>query len=460
LLAAFDKRCNFYSDDRVSRGIVSSSIKLLERVVGGVGLDPIEWTPALFHKWNSQFKPAKQAKHMKVFPMVSECTSKAFTQKEIFVKVEALCKRHDENWAPRIIYQSSDIHNVLLGPVMQACTQRMFRCLGLCDTADSVNYKGAYKADSQELADYITRFSTPESIFVESDFSSNDMTQVRDVHLLEVRWLRSLGAPLWLTSLMLHANSFVVTSRRYGVFAKVTNQLPTGAQSTTFRNSMWNMTINFAFCTLHGFRGDVLVLGDDMLMRLDNPWRSRLRCVRRAYEDVCIRARMRADVSVRAHLSECSFLSKNFIMTERGYVMVPKFGKAVARFNARASSNEAVSDRAYLAGKALSYSYEFRHCPPISRCYYERFLQLRGDVVSLDGLGWNAKGVFLDLGVDGVISRILSVSTVCSRSDMTRFYHWKYGMTSTDIITLLLASVFGEDDLDEVTAGRIVEDFL
>jgi len=53
----------------------------------------------------------------------------------------------------------------------------------------------AYKADSQELADFVTRHATPESCFVESDFSSNDMTQVRDVHLLEVRWLRSRCAP-------------------------------------------------------------------------------------------------------------------------------------------------------------------------------------------------------------------------------------------------------------------------
>jgi len=286
------------------------------------------------------------------------------------------------------------------------------------------------------------------------------MTQVRDVHLLEVRWLRSLGAPLWLTSLMLHANSFSVSSRKFALRARMTNQLPTGAQSTTFRNTMWNMSINFSFCREHGFRGDVLVLGDDMLMRLDNPWRSRHRCLVRAYKYTCTLARMVAEVSVASHLSECSFLSKHFIMTERGFVMVPKFGKAVARFNARASANEAVSDRAYLCGKALSYSYEFRHCPPISRCYFERFRQLFEGEVSLDGLGWNAKGAFLELGVAGVLDAIYSVQHVCSRSDMTRFYHWKYGMTASDIIILLIASLFGESDLDEVAAGRIVEDFL
>jgi len=260
---------------------------------------------------------------------------------------------------------------------------------------------------------------------------------------------------------MLHANSFAVTSRKYAVSARVTNQLPTGAQSTTFRNSMWNMSINYSFCRRNGFRGDVLVLGDDMLMRLDNPWRSRLRCVRRAYEFVCVEARMRAEVFCRRHLSECAFLSKNFIQTDYGFVMVPKLGKAIARFNARASANEAVSDRSYLAGKALSYSYEFRHCPPFSRAFFERFRQLRGDGdVSLDGLGWNAKGKFLELGIDGVIDRITKVDHVCTRSDMTRFYHWKYDMTASEVLALLVATLFGENDLDEAAAGRIVEDFL
>jgi len=43
---------------------------------------------------------------------------------------------------------------------------------------------------------------------VESDFSSNDMTQLEDVHLLEIVWLSRFGAPKWLTSLMHVANGF------------------------------------------------------------------------------------------------------------------------------------------------------------------------------------------------------------------------------------------------------------
>jgi len=247
LLAAFDKRCNFYSDKRVDRRIVKASLELLHRIAPAAW-DPLEWTPELFHDWNSQFDPVKQAKHLKLLPTLSEITSKKFTDKQIFVKVEALLKRHDASWAPRVINQSSDHHNALLGPVMWKCTKRMFACFEHEPGTDGVRYMGAYGKTPEELVSRLQRAGTSESRYLESDFSSNDMTQVRDVHLLEIEWLTRLGAPKWLTGLMLHANSFGVSSMKHAVAGRVKNQLPTGAQSTTFRNSLWNASINHAFC--------------------------------------------------------------------------------------------------------------------------------------------------------------------------------------------------------------------
>jgi hypothetical protein len=414
----------------------------------------------LFHQWNAQFPAEKQARHLAVLPQVASITSKQFSQKQIFVKVEALLKRHDPNWAPRIIYQSSDIHNVVLGPVMQACTKRMF---GRFESSShsGVSYFGAYGKSSDQIAARIERHGTSETVFVESDFSSNDMTQLRDVHILEVAWLQWLGAPLWITSLMLHANAICVSAHKHGLRARIENQLPTGAQSTTFRNTLWNATINHAFCLRVKAEGDVLVLGDDMLMRYDNPMSSRYQQIRREYEYVTKLAGMDAKVKVRRFLCECSFLSKSFIPTDLGHVMAPLLGKAVARYNARASVNEAVSDRSYLAGKSLSYAFEFRHVPPIARVFLLRYEQLAPDGdVSLDALGWNAKGAFLSRGVKGVLRAISGVTTVASRDDMTRFYHMKYGMTSTDILENVIAIVFGIDDLDEISCARLLEDFV
>jgi hypothetical protein len=460
-LAAFDKRCNFYTNRRADRKVVRGSLNLLSRLCPEA-LEPVEWTPELFRSWNAQFSAEKQARHMKVYPLVAECTVKQFTDKQIFVKVEALLKRRDPNWAPRVIYQSSDLHNVILGPVMGACTKRMFKAMDQETDPRKVVYCGAYAKQTDDLCDFICGGAVPDSIFIESDFSSNDKTQVRDVHLLEIQWLRRLGAPLWITSLMLHANSFAVRSNEFGLRARVTNQLPTGAQSTTFRNSLWNASIVETYANSLGLRGKCLILGDDMLFRLDNPMSRRTQQIRRSYEHVTKLACMVAKVKVFRHLSECTFLSKQFIMTDSGFVLVPKLGKALARFNARASANEAVSDSSYLAGKALSCSYEFRHCPVLARLFYERYLQLvpPDADVSFDGLGWVAKGAFLRFGIKGVLRAIVNPTSKCSRDDMTRFYHYKYSMTATDVVELAMRFVFGEDDLDAACCERILEDFM
>jgi len=462
LFAAFDKRCNHFSDARVDPELIAASHKLALRLLPEP-LDPLVYDMDLFEDWNSQFDGPKQKRHKIAYEKLSSITQSDFSDKQIFVKVEALLKRHDPNWAPRIIYQSSDLHNVLLGPVMWKCTKRLFSYLEWDSKESQVNYMGAYAKDSPSLVERINRFGTSDSVYVESDFTSNDMTQVRDVHLLEVFWLQRLGAPAWLTALMMIANSFKASSRTHRVSARITNQLPTGAQSTTFRNSMWNCTINYAFCQRVKATGDVLILGDDMLMRYDNPISSRVKNIRREYEHVCKLACMKAKVFVRKHLSECTFLSKQFIMTdnERQYVMIPLLGKAVARFNVRASANDAVSDEAYLAGKALSYAYEFRFAPTISRLFYYRYQQLvPPEGVSLDALGWNAKGAFLRRGTDGVIAAIENATNPASADDLTRFYHWKYELCHQEVVELLLAMIFGEDDLDEEGIGYICSDFL
>lgn len=457
-LAAFDKRCNYHSDKRIDPVVTKANSRLLNRICPS-GLDPIEWSTDLFHAWNAQFEPEKQRRHLVCLPQIEACTVKTFSSKQIFVKVEALLKRHDPEWAPRIIYQSSDLHNALLGPVMQACTKRMFNALDLATDPNEVVYCGAYKKTTEELCDFITYGASQHCKFVESDFSSNDMTQVKDVHLLEILWLRRLGAPEWLTALMLYANTIPVRSRQYGMRATIKNQLPSGAQSTTFRNTLWNATQVECFATRHHFRGKCLLLGDDVLLRVDNPW-SRKQQIRRAYEFVTKQAHMKAKVKVRNHLSECEFLSKQFIMTANGFVLVPKLGKALGRFNASANNNSGVSHREYLAGKALSYAYEFRHVPPISRCFQERYLQLAPTGgYSLSGLGWFSKGMFLRLGTMGVLDAMENCKT-CTRDDMTRFYHYKYGLTSTDVIELCLRFIFGEDDLDVAAVGRIIEDFV
>lgn len=457
LLSAFDKRCNYHSSKRVDPGVIRASGDLLDKISPSAW-DTLQHDKLLFDEWNSMFDENKQKRHRKAYAHIADATCRDFTDKQIFVKIEALLKRHDPQWAPRIIYQSSDLHNVILGPVMWKCAKRMFASLEHAPHSN-VSYMGAYSKDTPQLVERITRHGTPDSVYVESDFSSNDMTQLEDVHLLEIAWLSRFGAPKWITALMHVANKFRATNFKHRVRATVRNQLPTGAQSTTFRNSLWNASINYWFSQRMNCEGDCLILGDDMLMRLDHCKARSRRAIRREYEYVTKLAGMRGEVKVHKHLSQCEFLSKQFVPDGSSFVLVPKLGKAIARFNVRASKNEAITDREYIAGKALSYAYEFRYLRPVSRLFLLKYVDTEVDNPALDALGWNAKGAFLRLGVDGIVAAIDRAHTI-SRDDMTVFYHWRYGLLISDVISLVAKTLFGDRDLMPGELGFVVSDFV
>jgi len=343
---------------------------------------------------------------------------------------------------------------------MQECTRRMFNAMKEDPARDGVRYHGGYKCTPHEIVEFIEEASPVGAVYIESDFSSNDMKQVHDVHLIEIMWLLRFGAPKWLSSLMIVANTIRVSNRKHGVLGLVKNQLPTGAQSTTFRNTLWNSTINYCFMLRINGKGRTLVLGDDMTQRLDNPFSSRKKNIRREYEHVAKLAHMEAKVKVHRQLSQSTFLSRNFLPTPNGHVMVPLLGKTLGRFNVRATSNEGVSDKVYLAGKALSYAYEFRYVPSIAKIFYGRYLDLTSEgLVGLLDLGWFAKGAFLRYGVDGVARRVFQPERTCDVAAMTCFYEPRTGLFGSEIVKLVHDIVHGSDDLDETRLGGLVADF-
>jgi len=444
LSAAIDKRCNFFTSQRVHRSIITANADLLNEICPSP-LDPIEWSQELFDSWNSQFDAAKQARQAKAALKISAITSKEFSSKQIFVKMEALLKRHDADWAPRIIYQSSDIHNALLGPIMQKCTQRMFAAFDKHRGPECLEISGAYKKTSEELIDHVNRSGDERSVFVSSDFSANDSSQVLDVHMLEVRWMRHLGAPVWVTGLMLEANSFVAANYTYAMKLRIKNQLPTGSQSTTFRNSMWNATIMKAFSIHIGRVGAGLILGDDGLFRIDNATK-RPRFYTRQYEYIAKLAHMKAKAVYSKTLEGLPFLSRWFVRIPSGYVTVPFLGKAIARFNV--CPNPKSSPQAYLAGKALSYSYEFRFFKPIAKLFLAKFAQLYEDgELDLEGVSWNARGLILRLGITGILEAIKCPSAQGSIFDFTPLIHCKFGITASDYYAAVLRILFGDEDI-------------
>jgi hypothetical protein len=447
MMAALDKRCNYRTDARCHTDISAASFHLLHRLVP-TPLEPIVYSGDLFRSWVTQFPLAKRVKLEKAHLLINEITHKQFSDKEVFVKMEALLKRHDKNWAPRIINQSSDIHNALLGPIMQACTQRMFKAMDKDTRPENINFMGAYKKTGEEIVTHLTG-GDDDSVFLSADFTANDSSQVKDVHLLEVAWLRQLGAPLWVTSLMLVANAYTIRSRSYRIRMRIKNQLPTGSQSTTFRNSMWNATIAEAFSIAVDRVGVSCILGDDNCMRLDKA-RGSLKFYRRTYDHVCKMARMVVKVTVSRILEGNNFLSRYFARVPRGVVMVPNLGKALLRFNVCPSP---VADPSlYMAGKALSYAYEFRHFKAISKLYVARFAkEIRDrDLEQLDltGLTWNVRGLFQRLGVDGILAELSNPSAQADAADFTAFTHPMWGITAVEYYHAAVQVIMGVDNVD------------
>jgi hypothetical protein len=445
LMAALDKRCNYRTDARCHTDILAASFDLLDAVCPEP-MAPLDWTMDRFRDWNSQFPVAKQKRQERAAELISQITRRDFSDKTVFVKMEALLKRHDPNWAPRIVNQSSDLHNTLLGPIMQACTRRMFECFDRRRGLGVLELTGAYKKKSEEIVAHMNAYGDHDSVFLSADFSSNDSSQVKDVHMLEVAWMRRLGAPVWITGLMLHANSYTITNRSYRVKMRIENQLPTGAQSTTFRNTMWNATIVNAFCRFVQRWGAACLLGDDAVLRIDGATGT-MRFYRRTYEHVARLARMDVKVTTRKTLEGCTFLSRYFVCLPRGYVMVPFLGKALARFNV--CPNSYLPRPAYLAGKALSYAYEFRHFKSISDLYLAKFgLLHKSGELDLSGVSWNVRGLFLRYGMSGLLAEIGRPSITGSLSDFTGFIHVLAGLTASDYYLATCHMLFSEGDID------------
>jgi len=443
-LAAFNKRVNYNSNLRCHPDLRKGSRKLLNQTVP-VQLPPIEWTRELFEDWNADFKPDKQKRMVAALDKMNLYRDSEFGAKEIFEKVELLMKRHDPAWAGRIVNASSDLHNCISGPIIKECLKRLVASFDLARESgkNNMDFTIAYAKDPQEFVPIVDG----EGPFIEADFSSNDKLQVADVVQLEAMWMVRLGAPGWLAECLLRANHYSVLNRKYGVKAKVKNQLPSGSTSTTFRNSIWNSTIFFTFGMRFGIRSTTLILGDDMLSRMKNAKIPRRAA--RSYEHIARLAQMSAKVKVHTHLVQCEFLSRRFVPTSYGHRMIPKLGKAFGRFNARANNTD-ITDDEYVAGKSLSYAYEFRYYPPICRLFLERF---GGCTTPIEGvrrevLSYNLR---LALGNDSLLlaaKRIYNISEPISDDDFCAYADFHYGKWRTDVLEDLEFLLFSDRDMD------------
>jgi len=247
------------------------------------------------------------------------------------------------------------------------------------------------KSDVEIASDLIGK-----SRYFEGDFSANDKSQLVDVHEIFAHWLKRSGAPSWFRKFYIeNSRTFRVVSYEYGVSAEIQNQLATGGTDTTGRNSLWNLCLWYSFCQFNSIKSTaVAILGDDIAAGTDEHG---IDCT--TWQAHCLGAGMRLKAQERRFHCDLTFLSRFFAPVEDSECMIPLIGKALCRFNARANRNASISDDEYMAGKSLSYAYEFRHVGYMRDRFLARFSQCN---VSIEGLLLHDLTWFAKQGVSSV----------------------------------------------------------
>jgi len=402
-MAAFNKRCNFLASDDISDDVFEEALLLVSELPE---LFDEEWDENDIdrERWARKFDHNKQQRMADAWHTIPDATTSHIGTKDLSVKQEILLKRNDPSWAPRIIYAGNDVFNTITGPASMVAMERMETLFANC-TLGEVQYTTAYKRNDVELATFLV--SNPDFTHVaEGDYSANDREQRRRVHLLFDAFLDKVRMPEWFRDLLKALDVFSVQSRAHGLRATISHQLPTGTTITTVRNSWYNALMFSVACRRQKNRGLAVILGDDLLACLHKPidvpaW---IACV----------ALFRMVLKASAPPLNChaTFLSKRIITTSSTPCMVPLIGKAIARFNARGIYCDSVSSSQYMAGKSLSYAYEFRHVPFMRDFFLARFELEDRSNVRLDDLTWSARtsGVSLDNIAATIIHEPVTIS--------------------------------------------------
>jgi hypothetical protein len=392
LLSAFNKRCNYHSPQKVSSDIMHDSLALAKLIFPNSA--PYFWSEDLYLQWLSKFSTAKQQRMRSALLNLADVDLRRLSTKELMVKSEVLLKRNDGTWAPRIIYIGSDEYNVLTGPLMNEFTRRLSVALDEI-SPPGVKFMLAYSKKDTTLANFIS--GSPDDNFYEGDFAANDRNQVSSVRDIFAFWLQRSGAPDWFVSLYLKlAAKFTVVCREYGLKATLQNQLATGVTDTTGRNSVWNMCLFYSYARRHHLTGlKVLLLGDDIAINAGSMFIDCFAWIRH-----CERGQMVLKASSRRFYCDLTFLSRFFVPAPGGNCMIPLICKALCRFNARANRNQTLTDAQYMAGKCLSYSYEFRHVPFMVDFFVRRFIKtgVQTSELKLSDLTWFSRSQIESIG--------------------------------------------------------------
>jgi len=289
----------------------------------------------------------------------------------------------------------------------------------------NVNILPAYKQNDVSLLEFLVEDDSL-TFTVEGDYSRNDSEQRSRVALIIDAWLVKLNLPEWYRTLCLKLNTYKVQNRQFGFSARVRFQLPTGTTATTYRNSMFNSTMFAVVCNRQNRRGRALILGDDLLARLNQ------RLDLKAWVLTVADFKMVLKAKAPQLNKHATFLSRRIILDGETPCMLPLLGKALARFNARGTMNPSVDDNSYMAGKALSYAYECRHVPWVRNRFLQRYQMHADSNPVFDELSWFTRTSGLD-SLDSIVQAIHDEKVLV---DDDTFELWLLDLYDSDLYEL------------------------
>jgi len=371
-------------------------------------------------RWLAKFDQSKRARMEAAWADIDQATLKDITAKTGSVKREVLIgKRFDQSAAGRIIYAGSDAFNAVTGPAQMVAMERLVDLLAHVDPITGeqtrlgdVHVMLGYKAQDTTLAAFIKDERYPE--VVEGDFSRNDREQRSRVATICDAWFGKCGLPQWYRELLFQLEHYQLTNYEFGLRVNLSYQLATGTTNTTFRNSIFNMTMFAVVCKRQNRQGKSLVLGDDLLAALDH------RLDLKAWVRDVAAFKMVLKAKAPKLNGEATFLSRRLFVNVETPFMIPQPEKAYFRFNCRANSNQAISDRQYVAAKALSYAFSFRHVHILRDIFLKRW-EMCGSIMDFDieEIGWNNRQ--FGYTVQSIYERTISSPNLV---DFYDFSHW------------------------------------
>jgi len=433
LEAAFNKRSNVTHEDDIDDDVFEEAMKILDEIPNQHGFfTQWEENDEDRARWLDKFDIHKRKRMEQGWLDAVGQTAAQLGKKDLSVKLEVLLKRDDPNWAPRIIYAGSDAFNAVTGPAMMVVMERLVELFSR-EKVGSVKVKACYKTDDADIVNFLDDHDTPHTY--EGDFSSNDREQRKRVSLLFDKMMDVLKMSATIRELLIAMDVFKVVNYAYGLVSKLAHQLPTGTTATTPRNTVYNVIMFAVACARQQIPfARAAVLGDDILAR----------CSRRfsvvEWKKVVDKFKMKLKgVEVDEWIGQATLLSRRIIISGEKKHLIPKLGKAVARFNARASLNMAISDSQYMAGKSLSYWFEFRFMPSIASHFKRRFEAEDSSNLALEDVSWMTKTS--GLTIQEMVFHANTPKDVFNEDEELDWLMATYGIGLTDLHEILERTV-------------------